>query len=112
MDKVNSFQISISSTVPAYERGMLEATIKDVASVQSQKTRAFGIDDYVIIVAAIGGTAAAVKEMGELANKILEWRRNLRRKSIQPEVELQSNSKEPLNIDSATDEEIREWFSQ
>lgn len=112
MGKVSSFKISVSFAVPEYERGMLEATLKDVASVHSPKTRAFGVDDYILVVTAIGATAATAKEVGELIEKIVEWRRNIRKKRIEAKAELQSSSKEPLSLESATDQEIREWFNQ
>ncbi len=124
MNQVTSFKLAISPSFPTYEREMLLAVLKDEATIQTPEEqtpeeRVFSIDDYIVIVTAVGatigaiGTAAkATKEIGELIEKIIDWRKRLRKKTIEPEIKLERSGQDSLDLRTATDEEIRRWLSQ
>ena len=111
-------KLAISPSFPTYEREMLLAVLKNEATIKTPEERVFSIDDYIVIVTAVGatigaiGTAAkATKEIGELIEKIIEWRKRLRKKAIEPEIKLERSGQDSLDLRTATDEEIRRWLS-
>jgi hypothetical protein len=112
MNQFSPFKIIVSAQIPSQEREFLLLLIQDKANVQTPENRAFGIDDYILIVGGIAATAEMIKAVGELAEKIIEWREHLRQKSIEPQAKLEKSGKNLLDLKSATDEEVREWFNQ
>jgi hypothetical protein len=111
MDQFPPFKITISSALSPQEREILLLIFKSntTLSIQTPENRAFGIDDYLLIVGAVAATAEAIKAVGELVEKLIEWRNSLKQSS---QVTLEKIGKKPLDLKSASDEEIREWFSK
>ncbi len=106
-----SFSFRIASSLPAYERDLLIASIQNSADdVQIPENRAIGIDDFIIIIAAIGATAEATSQILDLAEKIIDWRKRLSQKGMQPEVEINRQHEKSLDLSKATDQEVENWF--
>ena len=116
MSEIPLCTIIISSKLPQDEVENLETSL-ELSSIELQepKSRVVGADDIVFIATVLGGMAAAANliEYGiKIAKAIASWRRELRGQGIEPEGRLEHPNRPPLDLNTATDEEIEEWFSQ
>jgi hypothetical protein len=88
-----------------------------MASIKVQKlpSRVVGVDDIIVIATVLGGLAATAQLIDygiKFANAIIKWRYKLREKGIEPEGRLEYPERPPLDLKTATDEEIEEWFKR
>ncbi len=108
--------IVISSPIPPDEMESLETSLKmNQVKVQKSTDRVLGVDDIVVIASVVSGVAATAQLLDysiKVGKTIHNWRRKLREKGIEPEGKLQHPQRPPLDLNSATDEEIEEWLSQ
>lgn len=89
-------------------------------SLQLQKPsikRFFGVDDtFVLLVAGVvSGAAAAVQlvDYGVKASKaIIDWRKKMRAKDLDAYCVLKHPNRPSLDLRTASDEEILEWFQR
>ena len=114
MSEIPLCSIVISSQVPTDKIELLENSLR-ISSIQVQKSpsRVVGADDLVFVATVVGGIAATANliEYGiKIAKALKKWRRELRSKGIEPEGKLEHPERLPLDLRSATDEEIDEWF--
>lgn len=107
-----NFKLAISSNTSTYERELLLSALRSVATIQTPEYRTFGIDDYIVIVTVVGKTAGTLVALAKLAEQINTWRRNARERGVQTEGKLQRPGQSPLDLKSATDEEIQEWVQR
>ena len=116
MSEIPLCSIVISSQLPSNEIEPLETSLRiSSIKVQKQVNRVFGADDIVFIATVLGGLAAAANliEYGtKVAKAIISWRNQLRERGIEPVARLEHPERSPLDLSSATDEEIEEWLSQ
>lgn len=116
MSEIPLCKIVISSKLPQDEVENLE-TLLEISSIELQKStsRVVGGDDIVFIATVLGGMAAAANliEYGiKIAKAIANWRRELRLREIEPVGRLEHPNRPPLDLSTASDEEIEEWLSQ
>lgn len=116
MSEIPLCTIVISSRLPQEEVENLE-TLLELSSIELQKStsRVVGADDIVFIAAVLGGITAAADliERGiKIAKVIASWRKELRSQDIEPEGRLEHPNRPPLDLSTATDEELEEWFTQ
>ena len=116
MSEVPLCSIVISSQFPSDEIESLETSLR-MSSIKVQKlpSRVVGADDIVFVATVIGGIAATANLIDysiKVAKAINNWRRKLRSKGIEPEGRLEHPERPPLDLSTATDEEIEEWLSQ
>jgi hypothetical protein len=114
MNQSQLFNVLVSSDVPELERESLILSLSSVADVQEAPSRISGPEwiTFVAImkdVATVAGAAAALVKLG---NEINTWRRNARQCAIEPKVKLQGPDQAPLELTTATDEEVEKWLSQ
>ena len=116
MSEIPLCSIVISSQIPTDEIELLETSLS-LSSIKVQKSpsRIVGADDIVFIATVMGGIAATanvVEYSIKVAKAIKSWRKKLREKNIEPKGKLEHPNRPPLDLITATDEEIEEWLSQ
>lgn len=112
MSQNPSFSVSIATDLPTDDRDALLQTLHDHADLQESKSRALGPEwiVFVAIMKDVGVIAGAAAAVVKLANEINTWRRNTRQGGAEPNVQLQRPNQPPLNLATATDEEVRAWL--
>ncbi|MDJ0618377.1 MAG: hypothetical protein QNJ63_16800 [Calothrix sp. MO_192.B10] len=108
--------IAISSTLPPDEIESLQTSLQ-ITKVKLQKStdRVLGVDDIVVIASVVSGAAATAQLIDygiKVGQAIANWRRRLREKGIEPAGKLTHPKRPPLDLSTATDEEIQAWLSQ
>ncbi|BAY21196.1 hypothetical protein NIES2100_09460 [Calothrix sp. NIES-2100] len=113
MSEILLCSIVISSQLPPDEIEYLE-TLLGMSSIKLQKplNRVIGVDDIVLVISGVAATAQLVDYSIKTAKAINNWRRKLREKGIEPKGKLEQPKRPPLDLSTATDEEIEEWLSQ
>jgi hypothetical protein len=116
MSEIPLVSIVISSQLPPDEIEFLE-TLLSLSSIKVQKSssRILGADDIVFVATVVGGIAATANLIDysiKVAKAINNWRQKLREKGIEPKGKLENPKRPPLDLSTATDEEIEEWLSQ
>jgi hypothetical protein len=110
--QVDSFNLYFGHDFPEYERTLLLTTINKIAGINLQEPpdeRFLGIDDYMVIVTAVGATAAAATQVIKL---IKEFNSIIKEKGIESKAELQRSEQKSLALNDATEKEIQEWLVQ
>ncbi|ACK71468.1 conserved hypothetical protein [Gloeothece citriformis PCC 7424] len=106
----------MSSELPAADISALEMVLNSEGiNLQKSPHRVVGADDLVFVAAIVGGLASAaqlVEYSLKIAKAINDWRRNRRAKGQEIKARLEHPKKPPLELDTATDEEVEEWFQQ
>lgn len=105
--------IVLSSALPTDEIESLTLSIQSTsAQVQKNTSRIAGADDIALVISIVLG-AIQIAEYGmKIAKAIIEWRKKARQKGIEPQGRLEHPDKPPLDLSTATDEEIKEWLSR
>jgi hypothetical protein len=116
MGEIPLVSIVISSQLPLDEIESLETSLS-LSSIKVQKSpsRVVGVDDIVLVATVISGVAATAQLMDygiKVAKVIINWRRKLREKGIEPQGKLEYPKRPYLDLNTATDEEIEAWLSQ
>ncbi|MGD1871668.1 MAG: hypothetical protein ACFB02_01315 [Mastigocoleus sp.] len=116
MSEIPLCSIVVSSQLPASEIESLETSLS-LSSIKIQKSpsRIVGADDIAFIATVVGGVAATanlIEYSIKVAKAIKKWRQKLREKGIEPKGRLEHPKRPPLDLNTATDEEIEEWLNQ
>ncbi|MDJ0798411.1 MAG: hypothetical protein QNJ51_16590 [Calothrix sp. MO_167.B12] len=113
MSDIPLCSIAISSTLPPDEIESLQTSLQ-ITKVKLQKStdRVLGVDDIVVIVSGVAATAQLIDYGIKVGQAIANWRRRLREKGIEPAGKLTHPKRPPLDLSTATDEEIQAWLSQ
>ncbi|MDZ8186805.1 MAG: hypothetical protein RMX96_18390 [Nostoc sp. ChiSLP02] len=116
MSEIPLCTIVISSQLPPNEIESLETSLEmNSIKVQKSPSRIIGADDIVFVATVIGGIAATanlIEYSIKVAKAINNWRQKLREKGTEPKGTLEHPKRPPLDLSTATDEEIEEWLSQ
>ena len=116
MSEIPLCSIVISSQLPPDEIESLETSLgMNSIKVQKSPSRIAGADDIVFVATVIGGVAATanlIEYSIKVAKAINNWRRKLQEKGTEPKGRLEHPKRPPLDLRTATDEEIEEWLSQ
>ena len=123
MKKVPLCSLRISNQIPTDDIEALKTALR-ISSIQTQerKERFIGVDDIIFILSIVSGLSAAAnlvekaievtkhEKEDKLAKEINSWRAKLRTKGIEPEGMLEHPDRPTLDLKTATDEEVEEWF--
>jgi Sec-independent protein translocase protein TatA len=82
------------------------------AKVQRTTSRAVGIDDVAIVITILVGIGQLTEYGVKLAKAIISWREQARQKHTVIKGQLQRPDQPPLDLQSATDNDIEEWLAQ
>ncbi|MDJ0675096.1 MAG: hypothetical protein QNJ36_06920 [Calothrix sp. MO_167.B42] len=114
MSEIPLCTIVISSQLPPDEIESLETSL-EMSSIKVQKSpgRIVGADDIAFVATVVGGIAATanlIEYSIKITKAINNWRRKLRSKGIEPKGRLEHPERPPLDLKTASDEELEEWF--
>ena len=113
MNEIPLCNLIISSEVPKEEIESLAESIKlTSAQVQKNESRVVGIDDIALLITIAVGVGQLTEYSIKIAQAINRWRRKARQQGIEPQGRLEHPNRLPLDLTTATDEEIEEWLSQ
>ncbi len=113
MSEIPVCTIVMSSQISASEIASLEMAL-EINEIKLQKSteRIVGADDVVFIATVMGGLAATANliEYGiKVSKAINNWRKSRRDRGETTPVRLEHPQRPPLDLDTATDEEVDEW---
>ncbi len=105
--------IIISSQIPADVIDDLETSLSvNSIEVQKQPSRIIGADDIAFVATVAGGvatTATLIDYSIKIGKVINNWRKDLRKKNIEPKGKLNYKNQFEIDLMTATDEEIEVW---
>lgn len=116
MSETPLVSIVISSQLPPDVIESLETSLSLASvNVQNSQNRVVGVDDIVLVATVVSGAAATAQLLDysiKVAKAINNWRKKLREQGIEAKGKLEHPKRPPLDLNTATDEEIEEWLSQ
>ena len=113
MNEIPLCNLIISSEVPTEDIESLAESIKlTSAQVQKNASRVVGIDDIALLITIAVGVGQLTEYGIKVAQAINRWRDKARQQGIEPQGRLEHPNRPPLDLTTATDEEIEEWLSQ
>jgi hypothetical protein len=113
MSEVPFVSLVISSNMPDEEVESLLSSIRlTSAKIQQLEKRAFIADDIIALITVAVGLGQIAEYGIKIAKAINNWRRKAKEKGIQVEVKLERPDREPLDLNTAADEEVDEWLSK
>lgn len=108
-------KLTVTNLTTAEKDELLSAIELTSVRIQAKSERALGVDDIleIILVAVIGKVAEKTFDLAtnKLAEVIKKWRKQRQQAGKPIKGKLETSQRPPLNLDTATDEEIDEWLS-
>ena len=89
--------------------GSIESTS---AKVQKNTSRIAGADDVALLITIILGTLQITEYGMKIAKALISWRSKSQEKGFNPQGRLEHPDLSSLDLSTATDKEIEEWFSR
>lgn len=106
-------RIVLSPDVPPDEVESLSTSLQlTAATVQRTTSRVFGADDLALVITILVGMGQLAEYGVKLAKAINSWRRSARQKGIEPQGRLERPGHPPLDLNTATEDEVEEWLSR
>lgn len=100
-------RLVISQDIPSDEIASLESLLQlNNISVQESTSRT-GLEEIALIIGIVGGIVELTEK---LVKVIIKWRKKLKKKEIDINARLEHPLLSPLDLETATDEEIKEWL--
>lgn len=106
--------IRVASDVSKEDRGDFISSLREVLDVPEPTTKQFAAE-WVLFVAFmkdVGIIAGGATALLKLANEIIDWRDRVRSKKGSNKIRLQRPGKSELDLEKATDEDIRKWIEK
>jgi hypothetical protein len=111
MSEILLCRVVLSAELPAAEVEFLASSIQlTSAKVQKTTSRAFGADDLALLITILVGIGQLAEYGISIAKAINSWRRQARQKGLEPQGKLERPDHPPLDLNTATDEEVEEWL--
>ncbi|WP_298816108.1 hypothetical protein [Chloroflexus sp.] len=103
--------LSFTLDLPPEERETLMALIRSAGiDAQAPKLRDTDWQTIIAIIGGIGTVASSISALIELADKLNTWRTTMRRQGKTPHGRLRRSGQPPLDLATATDEEVLQWL--
>jgi hypothetical protein len=113
MNDVPLCSIAVAEQLAAADLEDLEMALQaDSLQLQKPPKRVFGVDDVLVIVGLASGVAQLVDYGIKASKAIINWRKKLRAKDLDAGCILEHPRRSPLDLRTASDEEILEWFQR
>ncbi len=113
MSDVPLCSIAVAEQLAAADLEELEMALQaDFCKLQKPTKRLFGVDDVVVIVGLATGAAQLVDYGIKASKAIVKWRQKLKAKDLDACCILEHPRRPPLDLRTASDEEILEWFQR
>jgi hypothetical protein len=105
--------IAVAEQLTAVDLEELEMALQaDFLQLQRPTKRLFGVDDVLVIVGLAAGVAQLADYGFKASKAIINWRKKLRSKDLDACCILEHPRRPPLDLRTASDEEILEWFQR
>ncbi len=111
MSKVPLCSLTVENLTPAEKEELLSAIKLTSVQIQSEPERVLGVDDVAGAIVLLGVVAQLAEQSIKVAKAIIKWRRDRKKAGKKITGKLQPPGRPPLNLETATDEEIEEWLS-
>ena len=108
-------RVSINNHLDAGERDALLDVLRSSASVQaSEPSRDLkeDVETVLAVLAAVGAAAKNINELIKLAENLIKWRDAAHERDIKATVKIENVDLQPLDLETASNEEVRHWFTQ
>jgi hypothetical protein len=107
-------EIELADSVPLEEREAFSNLLSQYGDVLEKQYRdpMTAWISFVLIMKQVGTIAGSIAALLKLAEQMIAWRDKLRKKGVEAKVMLRRDGVVPLNVDTASEEEIRRWFHQ
>jgi hypothetical protein len=118
MNDVPLCSITVGEQLAAADLEELEMALQmDFCKLQQPTKRLFGVDDtFVLLVAGVVSGAAGAAQLLDFGIKvgkaIIDWRKKMRTKDLDACCILEHPRRPPLDLRTASDDEILEWFQR
>ncbi len=118
MSDVPLCSIAVTEQLTAADLEELEMALQaDSLVLQKPTKRLFGVDDaFVLLVAGVVSGVAGAAQLVDFGIKasgaIIKWRQKMRAKDLDACCILEHPRRLPLDLRTASDEEILEWFQR
>lgn len=117
MNEIPICTIVISSEVSEEDLSSLEMALQTY-DIGLQKPsgdstllyRAFGVDDIFLVMGGVASTASVIEYGVKVGKAINNWRKSRKKEGKAIKLKLEHPDKPPLDVETATDEEIEAWF--
>ena len=108
-------KLTVTNLTKAEKEDLLSAIELTSVRIQSEPERILGVDDVleIFLIAMVSKLAEKTIDSAttELAKVIKKWREERRAAGKAISGKLEQKNRPPLNLDTATDEEIEQWLS-
>ena len=108
-------KLTVTNLTKAEKEDLLSAIELTSVRIQSEPERILGVDDVleIFLIAMVSKLAEKTIDSAttELAKVIKKWREERREAGKAISGKLEQKNRPPLNLDTATDEEIEQWLS-
>ena len=106
-------KIVMPSSLPSTVVEQLKSSIRLAnGTIQETQERAFGADDIALLVTIAVGVGQLAEYGVKVAQAIIHWRERERAKNSPVQGQLEGTDRPPLDLETATDEDIIAWFRQ
>lgn len=79
-------------------------------SVQKESERSIGLVELALIITIANNAVNLTEKVIKASKVIIQWRKNLKQKGKEVKGQLENSNKASLDLEIASDEEIRKWF--
>jgi hypothetical protein len=106
------FMLEVDSELPEDDRESLLAAIGNSVQIQQEPPRQMlvGLLAFIAVAKQVGELAGAASSVISLAKQIIEWRDAHKARAGRHHVTLKRPGHRPLDIFSAPESEIQQWF--
>ncbi len=112
MNEVPLCTLTVENLTPAEGEELLSAIKLTSVQIQSEDKRILGVDDIAEGIFLIGTIAKLAEQSIKLAKAIIKWRQNRKKAGKTTSGKLQRKERPPIDLKTATDEEIEEYFNR
>jgi hypothetical protein len=103
-------RLVIPQDIPSDEMVSLESCLQ-LNDISFQKsTPRTGLEEIIIIVGFVSGVLTLADYTLKFGNALIKWIKHLKAQEVYIDATLEHPSLSPLDLETATDEEIKEWL--
>ncbi|MGB5634062.1 MAG: hypothetical protein WBM86_14945 [Waterburya sp.] len=114
MSKFPLFTISVKGLTAEEKYQLISALQSSSLEVQYDTERFFVVDDIVELLALISGTIVVTEKTVQYSSTLYKWltKRKDEGKTTEGQLKHPNSKIKPLDLENATEEEIRQWIEE
>lgn len=104
--------ISLAPTLSDLDRATLRTLLERYAVIQDHQEKLGGAEweTFIAVLKDVGTLVTTGMALKKLATELSEWRKQVRQKGAIPAGKLLHPDRQPLDLATATDEEVLAWL--